>query len=87
MAVTDLTDVGGITRSERCYSPDMTEKVALKKLLMPASGEQFFKEKEWLAREKKDKEALKGTSKPLAEKKHVNFWSSLNIVNKMLLNN
>ena len=38
-AITDLTDVGGITRSERCYDPNMIEKVALEKLLTSASGE------------------------------------------------
>ena len=34
---TDLICVGGITRSRRCYAPDMIEKVTPEKLLMPAS--------------------------------------------------
>ena len=51
----------------------MIKKVAPEKLLTPASGERFSKEKERSAREKKDKEALKGTSKPLAEKKVCEF--------------
>ena len=44
-AGTDLTGVGGITQSGCCYGPNMTEKVAPEKLLMPASEEQFSKEK------------------------------------------
>ena len=36
---TDLIGVGGITRSGRCYAPDMAEKVVFEKLLTPASEE------------------------------------------------
>ena len=52
-AATDLTNVRDITRSRRCYAPDMTEKVVLERLLTSASGEQSSKEKERPAREKK----------------------------------
>ena len=45
VAATDLTGVGGITRSEHCYAPDMAEKVAPEKLLVPTSEEQPSKEK------------------------------------------
>ena len=51
----------------------MTEKVAHKKLLMPASEEQPFNEKEQLSREKKDKNALEGTSKSVTEKEACEF--------------
>ena len=44
-ATTDLTGIGGITRSGCCYAPNMVEKIAPEKLLMPASEEQSFKEK------------------------------------------
>ena len=66
--ITDLTGIGGITQSERCYAPNMAEKVALEKLLMPASEEQPSKEKERPSREKKDKKALEGISKSVTEK-------------------
>ena len=36
-AATNLTGVGGITRSRHCYAPDMIEKVTPEKLLMSAS--------------------------------------------------
>ena len=51
----------------------MIEKSVLEKFLTPASGEQFFKEKRRPAIEKKDKEALEGTSKPVTEKKACEF--------------
>ena len=69
----DLTGVGGITRSRRCYAPDMTEKVVSEKLLTLASKEQPSKEKERPFREKKDKEAFEGTSKPVTEKEVCEF--------------
>ena len=72
-STTDLTSVGGITRSEHCYAHNMTEKVAPEKLLMPTSQEQPSKEKKQPSREKKDKKAPEGTSKSVIEKKHVNF--------------
>ena len=72
-AATDLTGVRGITRSGRCYAPDMTEKVIPEKLLMPTSEEQPFNEKEQLSREKKDKNALEGTSKSVTEKEACEF--------------
>ena len=46
----------------------MEEKVVSEKLLTPASEEQPFKGKERASREKKDKEALEGTSKPVTKK-------------------
>ena len=74
-AVNDLTTVGGITRSERYYAPDMAEKVTSKKLLSPTSEELPSKEKEPFSREKrgKDKEALESPSKPITEKKASEF--------------
>ena len=52
----------------------MEEKIAPKKLLMPVSEEQPFKEKEKPSREKKDKKSFEGTSKSVIEKKkRVNF--------------
>ena len=71
--VTDLTGVGGITQSRCCYAPDMVEKVAPEKFLMPTSEEQPSKEKEQPSRENKDKKALEGTSKPVTEKKACEF--------------
>ena len=74
-AATDLTDVRGITQSRHCYAPDMVEKVVPEKLLVPASEEKLFKEKERPFREKKgnNKEVPKGTSKPVTEKKACKF--------------
>ena len=43
---TDLIDVGGITRSGRCYALDMVEKVTVEKLLTLVSEKQPSKEKE-----------------------------------------
>ena len=73
--VTDLTGVGGITRSGRCYALDMTEKVTPEKLSIPANEEQFLKNKERPSREKKgkDKEVLESTSKPVTEKEASEF--------------
>ena len=36
---TDLTSVGGITRNDCCYAPDMIKKVTPEKLLMSTSQE------------------------------------------------
>ena len=72
-AATDLTGVRGITRSGRCYAPDMTEKVIPEKLLMPTSEEQPSKEKEQPSREKKDKKTFKSTSKSMTEKEACDF--------------
>ena len=70
---TDLTGIGGITRSRHCYAPDMAEKVAPEKLLMLVNEEQPSKEKKQPFRERKDKKALEGTSKPMIEKKACEF--------------
>ena len=72
-AATDLTGVGGITRSGRCYAPDMAEKVVSEKLLTPASEGQPSKEKERPSREKKDKEAFEGASKLVTVKEACEF--------------
>ena len=74
-ATTNLTGVGGITQSGRCYAPDMAEKVIPKKLLVPINEEQPSKEKDRLFREKKgkDKEILESTSKPITEKEACKF--------------
>ena len=72
-ATTDLTSIGGITQSGRCYAPNMKKNVAPEKLLMPASEEQPSKEKEQLSREKKDKKALEGISKSVTEKEACEF--------------
>ena len=75
IAVNDLIGVGGLTRSGRCYAPDMVEKVALEKLSVPVNEEQPSKEKERPSKEKKgkDKEILEGTSKPITEKEASEF--------------
>ena len=65
---TDLTGVGGITRSGRCYAHDMIKKVVSEKLLTPVSVERLSKEKEWPSKVKKDKEALKDVSLWLRKK-------------------
>ena len=44
-AASDLTSVKGMTRSGRCYSPAMMEKLMPKKLLVPISKEQLLKER------------------------------------------
>ena len=44
-AAIDLINVGGITRSEQCYAPDMAETVVSEKLLTPVSEEQPSKGK------------------------------------------
>ena len=72
-AATDLTSVGGITQSRHFYAPDIVEKVALEKLLMPVSEEQPSKEKKQPSKEKKDKKALEGTSKLVTEKEACKF--------------
>ena len=72
-ATIDLTSVGGITRSGHCYAPDMIEKVAPEKLLMPVSEEQPSKEKEQPSREKKDNKTLEVTSKFVIEKEACEF--------------
>ena len=73
IATIDLTGVGGITRSESCYAPDMAEKVVLEKLLMPASEEQPSNEKEQPSREKKDKKAPEGTRKHVTKEEACEF--------------
>ena len=74
-AAIDLNGVGGITRSGRCYAPDMAKKVIPEKLSMPVKEEHPSKEKERLFREKKgkDKEVLESTSKPITEKEACEF--------------
>ena len=68
--VTDLTGVRDITRSGRCYAPNVVEKVALEKLSVLVN-----KEKEQPSRERKgkDKEVSEGTSKPISEKEASEF--------------
>ena len=51
----------------------MAEKIAPEKLLIPASEEQPFKEKEQPSRKKKNKKSLEGTSKFVTEKKACEF--------------
>ena len=70
---TNLTDVGSITRIGHCYALDMIKKVVFEKLLMHVSEKQPSKEKEQPSREKKDKEAFEGTSKPVIEKEACEF--------------
>ena len=41
MTTTDLTSVGGITRSAHIYMPTITDKIALKKPATPAEKEQL----------------------------------------------
>ena len=54
--VNDLTGVGGLTRSGRCYAPGLAEVTIPEKLPVPTNEEQPSKEKERLSREKKGKE-------------------------------
>ena len=51
----------------------MTEKVVFEKLLTPVNEEWPSKGKERPSREKKDKEVLEGTSKPVTEKEACEF--------------
>ena len=51
----------------------MAEKIAPEKLLIPASEEQPFKEKEQPSREKKDKKAPESTSKSVNENEACEF--------------
>ena len=70
---TDLTGVGGITRSRQCYAPNMAEKVVSEKLLTPTSEEQPPRRKSKLLKKKKDKRALESTSKSVTEKEACEF--------------
>ena len=68
--VNDLTSVGGITQSGRCYAPSLAKKVAPEQLSVLVNEEErrLFKEKKG-----KDKEVPKGTSKPIIEKEANEF--------------
>ena len=74
-AINDLTGVGGLTRSGRCYAPSLAEVDIPEKILMPTNEEQPSKEKERLSKEKKgkDKEAPESSSKPIIEKETSEF--------------
>ena len=58
--VTNLTSVGGITRSGRVYMLTITDKVVLEKLATPVEKEQL----------PKDGSTSKKESQPILEKKH-----------------
>ena len=76
--VNDLTGVGGITRSERCYAPGLVEKVTLEKFMVPTSKEQSSKEKEQSFMEKKDKKTFESMSKSVTEKEACEFLKFIN---------
>ena len=45
IVVNDLTGVGGLTQSGRCYALDLAEEVIPKSCPVPTNEEQPFKEK------------------------------------------
>ena len=73
--INDLTDVGGLTWSGRCYALGLAEEVIPKSFPVPINEEQPFKENERLSKEKKgkDKEAPESSSKPITEKEASEF--------------
>ena len=73
--VNNLTSIGAITQSERCYAPDMAENVTLEKLLLPTNEEQPSREKERLSKKKRKKirKLLKVQASLLLRRKQVNF--------------
>ena len=75
ITVNDLTSVGGLTRSGRCYALSLAKVVIPEKLPVPTNEEQPSKEKERLSREKKgkEKEAFESLNKPITEKEASEF--------------
>ena len=68
--VNDLTGVGGLTRSGRCYAPGLAEEIIPKSCPVPVNEEQPLRENERLSKEKKgkNKETPESSNKPITEK-------------------
>ena len=73
--VNDLTGVGGLTRSGRCYASGLAEEIIPKSCPVPVNEEQPLRENERLPKEKKgkDKEILESSNKPIIEKEASKF--------------
>ena len=74
-AVNDLTSVGGLTRSGRCYAPGLVEEVIPENRPMLTNKEQTSKENKRLSKKKKgkDKQDLEGSNKPITKKEASKF--------------
>ena len=73
--VNDLTRVGGLTRSGRCYAPGLVEEIIPMSCPVLVNEEQPLRENERLPKEKKskDKEIPESSSKPRTEKEASKF--------------